>query len=87
MPTLSKPWLRATLLFHPKPDAPTCIMSDASNVTIGAILQHFMDGQWYPISLSSDQLKPVTAPLTMNCWQYTYPLSTSDTLWRDVIFM
>ena len=30
---------RATMLFHPKPDALTSIMTDASNKAIGAVLQ------------------------------------------------
>ena len=41
---------QATLLFHPKPDAPTC---DASNVAIGAVLQQFIDSQWCPVSFFS----------------------------------
>jgi len=49
---------QATLLFHLKPDAPTCIMTDASNVAIGAALQQFMDGQWCPLSFFSTKLRP-----------------------------
>ena len=33
----------ATLLNHPAPDAPTCIMTDASDVAVGAVLQQFID--------------------------------------------
>ena len=36
---------QATLLFHPKPDAPTCIMTDASDVAVGAVLQQLIDNQ------------------------------------------
>ena len=49
---------QATLLFHPKPDAPTCIMTDASNVAIGAVLQQLIDGQWCPVSFFSTKLRP-----------------------------
>ncbi|KAL3206234.1 hypothetical protein MRX96_040278 [Rhipicephalus microplus] len=34
----------ATLLAHPKSDAITSLTVDASNVTIGAVLQQFVDG-------------------------------------------
>ena len=30
---------KATLLNHPTPDAPTCVMTDASDVAVGAVLQ------------------------------------------------
>ena len=40
----------ATLLNHPAPDAPTCIMTDASDVVVGAVLQQFIDGIWKPFS-------------------------------------
>ena len=29
----------ATLLYYPKPDAPTCLMTDAPNIAVGAVLQ------------------------------------------------
>ena len=40
----------ATLLFHPKQDAPTCIMTDASSCAVGAVLQQYIDTQWCPIA-------------------------------------
>ena len=48
----------ATLLTHPKPEAPTCVMVDASNTAIGAVLQQHIGGEWCPISFFSKQLKP-----------------------------
>ena len=48
----------ATLLTHPKPDAPTSIMTDASDVAVGAVLQQFIDGHWCPIAYFSKSLKP-----------------------------
>ena len=49
---------QATLLFHPKPDAPTCIMADASDVAVGAVLQQLIDNQWCPVAFFSTKLKP-----------------------------
>ena len=48
----------ATILSHPKPEALTCIMADASNTAVGAVLQQFIDGQWRPISYFSKKLRP-----------------------------
>ena len=48
----------ATLLSHPKPDAPTCIVTDASNEAVGAVLQQHIGNQWQPISYFSRKLKP-----------------------------
>ena len=49
---------QATLLFHHKPDASTCIMTGASNVAIGAILQLFIDDRWCSVSFFSTKLRP-----------------------------
>jgi cleavage and polyadenylation specificity factor subunit 1 len=49
---------QATLLSHPKPSAPTCIVTDASDIAVGAVLQQLIDGVWCPISFFSKQLKP-----------------------------
>ena len=43
----------ATLLSHPRPLAPLAIMSDASGIAIGAVLQQQIDGHWHPISYFS----------------------------------
>ena len=48
----------ATLLVHPHPDAATSIMTDASDTSVGAVLQQCIDGQWCPISYFSKKLKP-----------------------------
>ena len=48
----------ATLLAHPKSDALTSIMTDASDSAVGAVLQQFVDGHWHPISFFSRKLKP-----------------------------
>lgn len=46
----------ATMLNHPIPDSPTCIMTDASDVAVGAVLQQFNNGNWKPISYFSRTL-------------------------------
>ena len=48
----------ATLLFHPKPDAPTNIVTDASDIAVGAVLQQQIGDQWCPIAYFSRKLKP-----------------------------
>ncbi len=48
----------AALLCHPKPDAPTSIMVDASNTGVGAVLQQTIDREWCPLSYFSKKLKP-----------------------------
>ena len=40
----------ATLLSHPKPDAPVCIMTDASNVAVGPVLQQQVNNVWQSLS-------------------------------------
>ena len=47
-----------TLLSHPHPAAPLAIMSDASDVAVGAVLQQWVDGQWHPIAYFSRKLTP-----------------------------
>ena len=48
----------ATLLTHPKPFAPTGIMTDASDTAVGAVLQQQIDGDWQPIAYFSKKLRP-----------------------------
>ena len=48
----------ATLLVYPKPDAPTCVMTDASDIAVGAVLQQYVNGTWHPISFFSKKMKP-----------------------------
>ena len=50
--------VQATLLVHPKPDAPTSIMSDTSDNAVGAVLQQFINNQWCPIAFFSKKFKP-----------------------------
>ena len=48
----------ATLLVYPKSDAPTCVVTDASDIAVGAVLQQFTEGMWKPISFFSKKMKP-----------------------------
>ena len=48
----------ATLLSHPKADAPTNIVTDASDVAVGAVLQQYNDHCWCPIAYFSKKLQP-----------------------------
>ena len=49
---------KATLLSYPKRDAPTCLMTDASDTAVGAVLQQLLYGTWQPISFFSKKLRP-----------------------------
>ena len=48
----------ASLLTYPQADAPTNIMTDASNNAVGAVLQQEVDNAWRPIAFFSKTLKP-----------------------------
>ena len=48
----------ATLLVHPTPNALTSLMTDASDSSVGAVLQQYVNEQWQPISFFSKKLKP-----------------------------
>ena len=56
--TIKEALATATLLVHPKPNALTGVMTDASNTAVGAVLQQYINGQWQPISFFSKKLKP-----------------------------
>ena len=43
----------ACMLTHPKPDAPTCLATDASQEAAGAVLQQYYDGDWKPLAFFS----------------------------------
>ena len=55
--TIKEALAAATLLTHPKPFAPTCIMCDASDSAVGAVLQQEIDNVWQPISYFSKKLR------------------------------
>ena len=42
---------QATLLFHPKLGAPTRLITDASNIAVGAILEQQINNVWQPLLL------------------------------------
>ena len=48
----------ATLLVHPQPEAPTCILTDASSSAVGAVLQQRIDDTWCPLAYFSRKLTP-----------------------------
>lgn len=47
---------QATLLAHPKIDAPLAIFCDASDFAIGAVLQQYIDNAWQPLDFFSKKL-------------------------------
>ena len=48
----------ATLLSRPHPTAPLAIMSDASDIAVGAVLQQRVESEWHPIVYFSRKLTP-----------------------------
>ena len=56
--TIKEDLANATLLSHPKPDASTSIMTDASDIAVGAVLQQYIGNDCRPISYFSKKLKP-----------------------------
>ena len=56
--TIKEALATATLLSHSKPDAPTSIITDASDVAVGAVLQYYINHCWCPIAYFSRKLQP-----------------------------
>ena len=48
----------ATLLTHPRHDAPISLTTDASDQAVGAVLQQFVNGSWEPLAFFSKKLRP-----------------------------
>ena len=49
---------QSTMLSHPQPDAELCLMTDASDVAVGAVLQQKVDNHWQPLGFFSKRLHP-----------------------------
>ena len=49
---------KVCLLSYPSTDAPTSIVTDTSDIAVGAVLQQYVDGAWKPISFFSKAMKP-----------------------------
>ena len=56
--TIKDALANASLLCHPVPDAPTSLVTDASSIAVGAVLQQHVSGQWQPLAFFSKSLKP-----------------------------
>ena len=48
----------ATMLVHPKKDAPLCLLTDASDTGAGGTLQQLVGGVWQPLAFFSKRLQP-----------------------------
>ena len=48
----------ATMLVHPRANAPTSLTVDASDVALGGVLEQKVAGTWRPIAFFSRQLRP-----------------------------
>ena len=42
--------------YYPKAEAPTCLLTDASDTAVGAVLQQFVNDAWHPISFFSKRM-------------------------------
>ena len=49
---------QATMLVHPKKDAPLCLLTDASDTGVGGVLQQCVAGVWQPLTFFSKRLQP-----------------------------
>lgn len=47
---------RATLLIHPQHEAPLALVTDASNIAVGSVLQQLVDDEWQPLAFFSKKL-------------------------------
>lgn len=56
--TIKEALANVALLAHPKSDASTSIISDASDTAVGAVLQQRIGSDWCPIAYFSKKLKP-----------------------------
>ena len=62
---------KAALLAHPQAGAPLCLVTDASNAAVGAVLQQSDNGVMTPISFFQNVYtlqRPDIAHLVANCW-------------------
>ena len=48
----------ASLLIHPKPDAPVKLMTNVSDIAIGVVLQQYLNDTWCPLAYFSRKLTP-----------------------------
>ena len=48
----------ATMLSHPHPNALITLITDASDLAVGAVLQQFVNGSWIPLAFFSQKLRP-----------------------------
>ncbi|KAL5484407.1 hypothetical protein EMCRGX_G020900 [Ephydatia muelleri] len=55
---IKKALAKATLLAHPRHDAPISLTTDASDRVVGAVLQQWTDESWEPLAFFSKKLRP-----------------------------
>lgn len=56
--TIKERLASSTLLVHPRHNAPTSLMVDASHCAIGGVLQQHIRGSWHPLGFFSKKLSP-----------------------------
>ena len=79
----------ATLLHYPTSNASTCLMTDASETTVRAVLQQYVDDIWHPIFFPGNWnlLRSPMVHLTGNCSLCISLFNTFVTSSRVNIFM
>ena len=77
----------ATMLTHPRCNAPTSLTVDASDIAVGAVLQQLVHGTWNPSGSSANSYAPQKRSivhLTANCWHFTWGYAIFGTFWKAV---
>lgn len=70
----------ATMLAHPHQDAELSLTCDASDYTIAAVFQQFVDNTWIPLAFFSQKLKPAEPKVQHVGSQAPGPLSGNTAL-------
>ena len=78
---------RAVMLVHPCSHTPTSLTVEASEQTVGAVLQQLLHGIWQPLAFFSKQLCHIDVCVDIHiCWLVKLPLVSSQDGWNTCLY-